>query len=115
MSKPVLGLALGGCWDSDGLTAWFSPRSGRFGDSLPDGQRAIAGILIGYFAKKFNSLPLGIAVGLVLALVAAPSETGDHYYSRSCCREHPRIDRGFAPEVRRPSAQQRTPAASRRF
>ena len=46
----------------------------------------IAGILIGYFAKKFNSLPLGIvfglAVGLLLAFAVAamPSENGEHYY-----------------------------------
>jgi flagellar biosynthesis protein FliR len=46
----------------------------------------IAGILIGWFAKKFNSLALGIvfglAVGLLLAFAVAaiPSETGQHYY-----------------------------------
>ena len=46
----------------------------------------VAGLLIGWFARKVNSLPLGIlfgtAIGLLLAyLVAAmPSETGKHYY-----------------------------------
>jgi hypothetical protein len=43
-------------------------------------------VLIGWFARKVDSLPLGIlfglGVGLLLAfLVAAmPSETGEHYY-----------------------------------
>ena len=46
----------------------------------------VAGILIGFFARKFNSLPLGIIVGLAIGLVLAfivaamPSETGKHYY-----------------------------------
>jgi hypothetical protein len=46
----------------------------------------IAGVLIGWFAKKVGSLPLGIlfgvAVGLVLAyaVAAMPSATGEHYY-----------------------------------
>jgi len=46
----------------------------------------VAGVSIGYFSKKVDSLPLGIVfglgVGLLLAyLVAAmPSETGKHYY-----------------------------------
>jgi hypothetical protein len=45
----------------------------------------ITGIAIGYFAKKVNSLPLGIlfglAVGLFLAfLVAAMQPAGKHYY-----------------------------------
>lgn len=46
----------------------------------------LAGVLIGWFARKVNSLPLGIAfgraVGLLLAygVAAMPSETGKHYY-----------------------------------
>ena len=45
----------------------------------------ITGIAIGWFAKKVNSLPLGIlfglAVGLVLAFtVAALQPEGQHYY-----------------------------------
>ncbi|MFY9608197.1 MAG: hypothetical protein WAU45_06215, partial [Blastocatellia bacterium] len=43
----------------------------------------IAGILIGVFAKKFNSLPLGIAfglaVGLLLAFLAAYMQ-GKYYF-----------------------------------
>ena len=46
----------------------------------------IAGIAAGWFARKVNSVPLGIAfgffVGLVLAwaVAAMPSATGEHYY-----------------------------------
>ena len=46
----------------------------------------IAGVLIGWFAKKVNSLPLGIlfglSVGLVLAWIVAsmPDPNGKHYY-----------------------------------
>jgi hypothetical protein len=45
----------------------------------------IAGVLIGYFARKVNSLPLGIvfglAVGLLLAFAVAAMQPGpNHYY-----------------------------------
>ena len=46
----------------------------------------VTGILIGLFARKVNSLPLGIlfglAVGLVLAyaVAAMPNSSGQHYY-----------------------------------
>ena len=90
MSKPVLGLVLGGVLGIfDGLTAWFTP---AVRDQLAmivvfsTLKGLIAGILIGFFAKKFNSLPLGIvfglAIGLLLAFAVAamPGENGEHYY-----------------------------------
>jgi hypothetical protein len=46
----------------------------------------IAGVLIGYFARKVQSLPLGIVFGLgvglllAFAIAAMPSGTGKHYY-----------------------------------
>jgi len=46
----------------------------------------ITGLLIGFFARKLRSLPLGIAVGLLCGLLLAfavasmPSENGEHYY-----------------------------------
>ncbi len=46
----------------------------------------IAGILIGYFAKKVNSLPLGLLFGLGIgmllayAVAAMPNPGGKHYY-----------------------------------
>ena len=90
MSKPVLGLVLGGVLGIfDGLTAWFEPavRSQLAIIVVSSTVKGlIAGILIGVFAKKFNSLPLGIvfglAVGLLLAFAVAamPDENGQHYY-----------------------------------
>jgi hypothetical protein len=90
MSKPVFGLLLGGILGIfDGLTAWFTPevRTQLLGIIIGSTAKGlIAGVSIGYFSKKVESLPLGIVfglgVGLLLAfLVAAmPSETGKHYY-----------------------------------
>jgi hypothetical protein len=90
MNKVVYGLLLGGVLGIlDGLTAWFTPEVRPMLAGIVVGSTfkgLIAGVLIGWFARKVNSLPLGIVfgtvVGLLLAyLVAAmPSETGKHYY-----------------------------------
>jgi hypothetical protein len=90
MNKIVLGLLPGGFLGIfDGLTAWFTPevRSQLLGIVIGSTFKGlITGVLIGYFAKKVNSLPLGIvfglAVGLVLALLVAamPNPAGEHYY-----------------------------------
>lgn len=90
MNKVVYGLLLGGVLGIlDGLTAWFTPEVRPLLAGIVVGSTfkgLIAGLLIGWFARKVNSLPLGIlfgtAIGLLLAyLVAAmPSETGKHYY-----------------------------------
>lgn len=90
MNKIVLGLVLGAILGAfDGLTAWFTPevRSQLLGIVIGSTVKGlIAGVLIGYFARKVNSLPLGIlfglGVGLILAfLVAAmPQPSGKHYY-----------------------------------
>lgn len=90
MSKPILGLVLGGILGIfDGLTAWFEP---AVRDQLAmivvfsTIKGVITGLLIGFFARKLHSLPLGIVVGLffgllfAFAVAAMPSETGDHYY-----------------------------------
>jgi hypothetical protein len=87
MSKPVLGLLLGGVLGIvDGLSAWFTPAvrtqlAGIVVGSTVKG--LIAGILIGVFAKKFNSLPLGIvfglAVGLLLAFLVAFLQKGYYF------------------------------------
>ena len=90
MSKPILGLVLGGILGIfDGLTALFTPEvvpqiMGIIIGSTVKG--IIAGVAIGFFARKVNSLPLGIifgfAVGLLLAFAVAamPDENGKHYY-----------------------------------
>jgi hypothetical protein len=90
MNKIILGLLVGGILGIiDGLTSWFTPevRAQLLGIVIGSTVKGlIAGVLIGYFAKKVNSLPLGIifglAVGLVLAFAVAaiPNPGGKHYY-----------------------------------
>ncbi|HYZ85432.1 MAG TPA: hypothetical protein VE621_13565 [Bryobacteraceae bacterium] len=90
MNKPLFGLVLGGILGIfDGLTAWFTPevRNELLGIVIGSTFKGLlAGVLIGWFAKKVNSLSAGIlfgtGVGLFLAyLVAAmPQPSGKHYY-----------------------------------
>ncbi len=90
MNKPIFGMILGGALGNlDGLTAWFTPevRAGIIGIVIGSTFKGvIAGACIGYFAKKVNSLPLGIlfglAVGMFLAFLTAlmGAENGKHYY-----------------------------------
>ena len=90
MNKVVLGLLVGGILGIfDGLSAWFTPavRAQLLGIVIGSTVKGlIAGVLIGYFAKKVNSLPLGLLFGLSLGLLLAyavatmPDPTGKHYY-----------------------------------
>jgi len=90
MNKPVFGLLLGGFLGIfDGSTAWFYPeaRAALVGIVIGSTIKGlITGILIGYFAKKVQSLPLGIlfglAVGMLLAFAVAamPEPSGKHHY-----------------------------------
>jgi hypothetical protein len=92
MNKPVLGLLVGGVLGIfDGLSALVSAPEvapGIVGIVIGSTFKGLlAGVLIGFFARKVDSLPLGIlfglAVGLALAyLVAAFPDpaTGKHYY-----------------------------------
>ena len=90
MNKIVLGLLVGGILGIfDGLSAWFTPAVRAQLLTIVIGSTVkglIAGVLIGYFAKKVNSLPLGLlfglGVGLLLAyaVAAMPDPTGKHYY-----------------------------------
>ncbi len=91
MNKPVLGLLLGGVLGIfDGLSALVSaPETQPMILGIVIGSTfkgLIAGVLIGFFARKVRSLPLGILFGLAVGmffayLVAAmPSENGQHYY-----------------------------------
>ncbi|HLK53728.1 MAG TPA: hypothetical protein VKU42_09735 [Candidatus Angelobacter sp.] len=87
MNKIVLGLILGGILGIlDGLTAWFTPavRAGIVGIVLGSTFKGlVAGILIGVFARKVNSLPLGIvfglAVGALLAWIIAFMQHGYYF------------------------------------
>jgi hypothetical protein len=86
----MLGLVLGGVLGIfDGLTAWFTPEVQPYILSIvffSTIKGIITGLAIGFFARKVNSLALGIifgfAVGLLLAFAVAaiPSDTGKHYY-----------------------------------
>lgn len=90
MNKALLGLLLGGILGAfDGLTAWFTPavRDQLLGIVIGSTAKGLlAGVLIGYFARKVRSLPLGLlfglAIGLVLAyaVAAMPNPSGQHYY-----------------------------------
>jgi hypothetical protein len=91
MNKPVYGMLLGGFLGIfDGLSALVSaPEVAPQIATIVIGSTIkgiIAGVLIGWFAKKVNSLPLGIAfglgVGLLLAyaVAAMPDPSGKHYY-----------------------------------
>src|SRR6476469_9122002 len=90
MNKIVLGLLGGGILGIfDGLSAWFTPaaRAQLVGIVIGSTVKGlIAGILSGYFAKKVNSLPLGLLFGLGIGLLLAyavaamPDPSGKHYY-----------------------------------
>ncbi len=90
MNKIVLGLVVGGILGIfDGLTAWFTPAVRAQLLTIVIGSTVkglIAGVLIGYFAKKVNSLPLGLLFGLGIGLLLAyavaamPDPAGKHYY-----------------------------------
>jgi hypothetical protein len=75
MNKAWLGLILGGILGVfDGLTAWFSPevRAQLAGIVMGSTFKGlVAGILIGWFARKVNSLPLGILFGLTIGFLFA--------------------------------------------
>ena len=89
MSKPLVGILLGAVLGAfDGLTAWFTPavRDQLVGIVISSTFKGIiAGIAIGFFAKKFHSLPLGIAFGLavgaLLAFLTAHFAVGGYYFA----------------------------------
>jgi hypothetical protein len=89
VNKIVFGLILGGVLGIfDGLTAWFTPEARTAMASIVIGSTIkgiIAGVLIGWFARKVNSLALGVAfglgIGLILAFIVAATEPGPkHHY-----------------------------------
>jgi hypothetical protein len=86
MNKIVMGLLLGALLGAiDGGTAWFTPEVRTQLAAIIVGSTVkgiIAGVAIGFFARKVNSLFLGIlfglAVGFVLAFIVAYMQHG--YY-----------------------------------
>ena len=76
MNKPVFGLMLGGILGIfDGLSALVSsPEVSSQIAGIVVGSTfkgLIAGVLIGWFAKKVDSLPLGVAFGLIVGAALA--------------------------------------------
>jgi hypothetical protein len=91
MSKPVIGLILGGILGVfDGLTALVSaPEVAPQIVGIVIGSTfkgLVVGALAGWFARKVESLPAGILFGLAVGaffayLVAAmPQPSGEHYF-----------------------------------
>jgi hypothetical protein len=86
----MLGLLLGGVLGAfDGLTALFYPEVASQIMGIVIGSTIkglIAGVCIGFFARKVRSLPLGILFGLLVgavlafAVAAMPNPQGKHYY-----------------------------------
>lgn len=91
MNKILLGLLLGGVLGAvDGATAWFTPEVRPEMMTIILGSMfkgLVGGLLIGFFARKVKSVPLGILFGLFIggllafAIAAMPDAiTGKHYY-----------------------------------
>lgn len=93
MNKVLLGLLLGTVLGAvDGGTAWFTPEVRPEMAMIIIGSTfkgLVGGVLIGFFSRKVNSLPLGLLFGLVIgallafAIAAMPDGlTGKHYYAQ---------------------------------
>ena len=90
MNKPVVGVVVGTVLGAiDGATAWFTPsvRDQMVGIMVGSSVKGlVVGLLSGFFARKVNSNPAGIAVGAALGLLfayivaALPQPDGHHYY-----------------------------------
>ncbi len=90
MSKPLLGLIVGVILGFiDGATAYFYPEVRPLMMSILIGSSIkglVAGVIIGFFARKVRSVPVGLVfglgVGLLLAFLVAmtPDPNGQHHY-----------------------------------
>ena len=90
MNKVMLGIVLGTVLGAlDGLSAWFTPEVRSMMTGIVIGSTAkglVAGLLIGWFARKVRSVPLGVLFGLLIGFVLAfiiaamPDPSGKHYW-----------------------------------
>ena len=91
MNKILLGLLLGGVLGMlDGLAAFRTPAVSDMMLTIVAGSTTkglVSGVAAGMFARRFRSVPAGIAfglaAGLTLAFIAAavtPDSAGRHYY-----------------------------------
>jgi F0F1-type ATP synthase assembly protein I len=90
MNKVMLGLVLGAVLGLlDGLSAWFTPAVRSMMATIVLGSTVkglVAGLLIGWFARKVRSVPLGVLFGLVVGFILAyiiaamPDANGNHYW-----------------------------------
>ena|SRR5205085_59972 len=91
MNKPLLGLTLGGVLGIfDGLSALISaPETAPAIVGIVVGSTfkgIVCGLLIGWFARKVQSIPAGLVFGLVVGaffaflIAAMPNAEGKHYY-----------------------------------
>jgi len=71
LSKPVLGLAVGGTLGFlDGLSGFLEPSLAPVMSSVITFSMLkglVAGLAIGYFSQRFSSMPLGLLAGIVIA------------------------------------------------
>jgi hypothetical protein len=87
MNKILVGLLVGGVLGAiDGGTAWFTPavRNAMLGIVIGSTIKGmIAGVAAGWFARKVQSVPAGIAfclaIGLVLAYFVAAMQHGYYF------------------------------------
>lgn len=87
MNKVLLGLVVGAALGAvDGLTAWFTPEVRSQIATIVAGSTfkgLVAGVLIGVFARKVESVPatlvFGTALGLVFAFLVANMQ-GKYYF-----------------------------------
>lgn len=89
-NKPVVGLTLGAALGFvDGLTALLYPDTGPMMGTILMGSTfkgLLAGVVAGFLGRKWQSVPLGIVAGLLVAaaitypIAAAPASNGKIYF-----------------------------------
>ena len=120
MNKVLLGILLGTILGAiDGASAWFTPEVRAQMVQIVVGSTIkglIAGVAIGFFARKVHSLLLGIlfglAVGFVLALIVAQMQHG-YYFEIILPGSIVGIIVGYATQRYGTPSASATPAATR--